>query len=64
MEFEPKRRPAARWAAPLAHRQFFPQELEALLHYNGLAVTEVHGDFERSAPDRSTDALVYHCRKR
>ena len=30
---------------PLAHRQFFPQEWEALLHYNGFEVERVEGDF-------------------
>ncbi len=29
----------------LAHRQFFPRELEALLHYNGFAVEEHAGGF-------------------
>jgi SAM-dependent methyltransferase len=32
---------------PLAHRQFFPAELEALLHYNGFAMLERWGDFDR-----------------
>ena len=32
---------------PLAHRQFFPAELEALLHYNGFEMLERSGDFER-----------------
>ena len=39
MEFEPKGRPQDAWMTPLAHRQFFPQELEALLHYNCLLYT-------------------------
>lgn len=30
---------------PLSHRQFFPAELEALLHYNGFRVVERYGDF-------------------
>ncbi|MDD9946566.1 MAG: class I SAM-dependent methyltransferase [Myxococcales bacterium] len=30
----------------LNHRQFFPQELEALLHYNGFRILEHRGDFE------------------
>lgn len=29
----------------LAHRQFFPRELEALLHYNGLVIEEHAGGF-------------------
>lgn len=33
---------------PLAHRQFFPAELEALLHYNGFEMVERWGDFDRS----------------
>lgn len=37
---------------PLAHRQFFPQELEALLHYHGFDVVNRWGDFERG-PIRS-----------
>ncbi len=32
---------------PLAHRQYFPQELEQLLHYNGFELVEMWGDFER-----------------
>lgn len=34
-------------SVPLSQRQFFPQELEALLHYNGFAITAHWGDFER-----------------
>jgi SAM-dependent methyltransferase len=30
--------------APLSLRQVFPQEMEALLHYNGFAVVEWYGD--------------------
>ena len=37
MEFEPVGAPGEAWVTPLAHRQFFPQEWEALLHYNGFA---------------------------
>lgn len=32
---------------PLAHRQFFPAELDALLHYNGFDTIERWGDFDR-----------------
>jgi hypothetical protein len=35
-------------SVPLSQRQFFPQELEALLHYNGFAITAHWGDFERA----------------
>jgi SAM-dependent methyltransferase len=32
-------------AIPLSQRQFFPAELEALLHYNGFAIDARYGDF-------------------
>jgi len=43
MEFLPEGRPKASWVTPLAHRQFYPQELEALLHYNGFAISNEPG---------------------
>lgn len=43
MEFEPER--GERFVTPLAHRQFFPQELEALLHYAGFVIEKIEGDF-------------------
>ena len=64
MEFEPSRKPSQRWNTPLAHRQFFPQELEALLYYNGLEVIDVHGDFKRESPSLDAVELAYHCKKR
>lgn len=64
IEFELRDDPKERWTMPLAHRMFFPQELEALLHYNGLELREVHGDFERNAPTAESQSLIYHCRKR
>lgn len=64
MEFEPLSKPSRRWVTPLAHRQFFPQELEALLHYNGLVVTDIHADYHRRAPNRESETLIYHCARR
>lgn len=64
MEFEPRGAPERRWMTPLAHRQFFPRELEALLHYNGFSVTEVYGDFTREPPDADTVDLTLVCRRR
>ncbi|MBM4374228.1 MAG: class I SAM-dependent methyltransferase [Deltaproteobacteria bacterium] len=63
MVFEPIDEPSRAWVTPLAHRQFFPQELEALLHYNGLDVVEIHGDYERRAPTQEATTLVYHCER-
>lgn len=39
--------PPRAYVKPLAHRQFFPQELELLLHYNGFTIRDRWGDFER-----------------
>lgn len=61
MRFEPQDRPAQAWTTPLIHRQFFPQELEALLHYNGLRIEALRGDWTSRAPDHGTETLVYHC---
>ncbi len=62
MLFEPHQGRA--WSTPLAHRQFFPQELEALLHYNGLEVVDVHADFTRAPAHDAATELVFHCKKR
>ena len=50
------------WVVPLAHRQFFPQELAALLHYAGLVVEDVHGGWEGEALTRHSDTAIYWCR--
>jgi len=55
---------------PLAHRQFFPAELRALLHYNGLLCEAVWGDFDRGALEDDSESQVVlarlapHSRKR
>jgi len=48
---------------PLAHRQFFPREIEALLHYNGFAVTKVSGDFSGGPLVQDSDVMVWHAKK-
>jgi SAM-dependent methyltransferase len=63
MEFEPVGAPAEAWSTPLAHRQFFPQEWEALLHYNGLRVEKVEGDFLGGPLTRESDVMVFYARK-
>lgn len=52
------------WMMPLAHRQFFPQELEALLHYNGFEVGAWYGDFFGGAISRESETMVVHARPR
>jgi SAM-dependent methyltransferase len=61
MEFEPVGDPAGAWMTPLAHRQFFPQEWEALLHYNGLRVLRVEGDFQGGPLTGESDVMIWHC---
>ncbi len=64
MEFEPVGHPERAWTTPLAHRQFFPREWEALLHYNGFEVDKVLGDFHGGPLDRTSDVMVWHARPR
>jgi SAM-dependent methyltransferase len=52
------------WMTPLAHRQFYPQELEALLHYNGFEVARWFGDFSGNPVERESSTLVVHARAR
>ncbi len=63
MEFEPVGQPARGWVTPLAHRQFFPREWEALLHYNGFAVERVEGDFEGGELTADSDTMVWHAKR-
>jgi SAM-dependent methyltransferase len=64
MEFEPVGHPESTWVTPLAHRQFFPQEWEALLHYNGFEAERVEGDFQGGPLTPDSDVMVWHARKR
>ena len=64
MEFEPTAQEHPPFATPLAHRQFFPQEWEALLHYNGFEVEKVSGDFYGGPLDRTSDVMVWTARAR
>jgi SAM-dependent methyltransferase len=64
IEFTPERAPERAWMTPLAHRQFFPQEWESLLHYNGFEVENVCGDFHGGPLDRTSDVMVWHARRR
>ncbi|MDB4936908.1 MAG: uncharacterized protein JWP87_3880 [Labilithrix sp.] len=64
MCFEPKTRGTKPFMVPLAHRQYFPREFEALLHYNGFDATAVHGDFEGGPLTQTSDTMVWHARRR
>lgn len=63
-EFEPLDDPSAAWMTPLTHRQFFPREWEALLHYNGFEVERVEGDFEGGPLTRDSEMMIWHARRR
>jgi SAM-dependent methyltransferase len=60
MEFSPEDG-SGRWTVPLAQRQFFPREMEALLHYNGFSDIHWFGDFTDAAPGPDTDFVVASC---
>ncbi len=49
---------------PLAHRQFYPREIEALLHYNGFEIESFLGDFNGSMATTDSNELVIHARVR
>lgn len=74
MHFDPVKRPgrkarsepegAGGFMMPLAQRQFYPCEMEALLHYNGYEVTALYGDFDRGPLVQSSEVMVWHARPR
>ncbi|RPI82483.1 MAG: class I SAM-dependent methyltransferase [Chloroflexi bacterium] len=50
--------------APLSLRFVFPQEIETLLHYNGFSVLERFGNWDRSPLTKSSNLMIYICKKR
>lgn len=46
---------------PLARRRFFPQELEALLHYNGFKTLHCYGDLDRSELTETSPMIIFVC---
>jgi SAM-dependent methyltransferase len=61
MEFTPEGE-GEPFRVPLTHRQFFPREMELLLHYNGFTDIEFTADFRDAPADRHADSLVVSCR--
>ena len=61
MEFEPEAG-GKPWKIPLTHRQFFPREVEALLHYNGFTDIFFTADFTDQPADQWVDSMVVSCR--
>jgi SAM-dependent methyltransferase len=52
--------PRRRWTTHLAQRMFVPRELEALLHYNGVRILAVEGDFDGGPLTGASDTMVWH----
>lgn len=50
------------WVIPLSHRQFFPQEMSALLHYNGFRDVTMTENFSDAPAGPEADSLVVSCR--
>lgn len=48
---------------PLVHRQWFPRELEAILHYNGFTAIRLTADFSDLPPTGDVDSLIVTCHK-
>jgi SAM-dependent methyltransferase len=46
---------------PLSQRQFFPEELALLLHYNGFAIEQRWGDFDRSPLSADSESQILVC---
>lgn len=49
---------------PLSQRQFFPEELKGLLHYNGFVIEHMWGDFERGALNDDSETQIVVARAR
>jgi hypothetical protein len=45
-------------------RIFFPQELDALLHYNGLDIESKFGDFDETPFESNSVRQLFICRQR
>jgi SAM-dependent methyltransferase len=47
-----------------AYRFVFPREMEALLHYNGFAIREAYGDWDRQQLTGTSPRMIYVCQLR
>ena len=45
-------------------RLVYPQEIEALLHYNGLAIRDAYGDWDRRPLTGESPRMIYACQLR
>jgi SAM-dependent methyltransferase len=49
--------------ARLALRLIFPQEMEALLHYNGFSIIHRYGGWDRSSLTAESQLMIYVCKR-
>jgi SAM-dependent methyltransferase len=64
MLFQRLDRPEIERTTPLSLRCYFPEELSALLHYNGFSVTARYGDFARGPLTSDSESQIVICRSR
>jgi SAM-dependent methyltransferase len=64
MHFQRLDKPEIERITPLILRFFFPQELQALLHYNGFSIAKHDGDFAGQALDADSESQVVVARRR
>jgi len=64
MDFEHPDKKDRSFCTPLTQRQFFPAELDALLHYNGFEVESHTGDFDGGPITAATESQVLIARAR
>jgi len=64
MDFEHPGDDARSFCTPLTQRQFFPAEIESLLHYNGFVVESHTGDFQGDPITATTESQVIVARLR
>ncbi|MCQ3936738.1 MAG: class I SAM-dependent methyltransferase [Chloroflexi bacterium] len=50
--------------APLSLRYVFPQEMEALIYYNGFEIVDRYGDFDKQPVTNESRQIIYVFRKR
>ncbi|HVJ21450.1 MAG TPA: class I SAM-dependent methyltransferase [Polyangiaceae bacterium] len=60
MDFMPEGK-SKPWTVPLTHRQYFPREMEALLHYNGFSDIFFTADFTDDPADQHVDSMIVSC---
>lgn len=53
---------SAPWETELVHRQWYPEELAAVLHYAGFRVVRRSAEFRGEAPGPGSDTLVVECK--